>query len=144
MVNKLDMFLREFEKEFSSRIMELFGLFKNDVIQLNGRRHKFFSFGNVQKLEENFSNSTNILATSGNLKWLCTIKKEYVTENDIVDIIKNVKRKKRTTRIARNVLISLVGINENAYLRAKEAKFWVWDAESLNVLMEIYGKPGIT
>jgi hypothetical protein len=143
-VNKLAMFLHEFGKEFSFRIMELFGLFKNDVIQLNGRKHKFFSFGNVQKLEENFSNSTNILATSGKLKWLCTIKKEYVTENDIEDIIKNVKRKKRNTRINRNVLISLAGINENAYLRAKEAKFWIWDPESLNVLMEIYGKPGIT
>ncbi len=143
-MNKLDIFLQEFEKELSSRIVDLFRLFKNDVIQLNGKKHRFLSFSNVQKLEESFCNATNILATSGKLKWLCTIKKEHVTENDVGEIIKKSKRKKKESRINKNVLISLAGINDNAYLMAKEAKFWVWDLESLNVLMELYGKPNIT
>ena len=60
-----------------------------------------------------------------------------------MEIIKNVKIKKRDNRITRNILISLSGINENAYLMAKEAKFWVWDLDSLNTLMELYGKPHI-
>ncbi len=142
--NKLDTFLQEFEKGLSSRIVDLFKLFKNDVIQLNGKKHKFFSFNNVERLQESFCNSTNILATNGKLRWLCSIKKEYVTENDVTEIIKNIKKKKKGDRINRYVLISMAGINENAYLLAKEARFWVWDMESLNVLMELYGKPNIT
>lgn len=140
---RLAMFLQEFEKGLSSRIVELFGLFKNDVIQLNGRKHKFISFDEVQKIDEGSSIDTNILATNGRLKWLCTIKREHVTENDIAEIVKKIKRKANGSRINRNILISLAGINENAYLMAKEAKFWVWDIESLNVLMELYGKSQI-
>ena len=137
--NNLDAFLREFEKELSSRITELFRLFKNDVVQLNGRRHRFISFDEVQKLD----NEEGILATSGRVKWLCTVKRNYVTENDVTEIVKNIKRKKHNNKINRSILISLAGMDENAYLMAKEAKFWVWDSESLNVLMELYGKPQI-
>ncbi len=141
---KLAMFLQEFEKELSSRIVELFRLFKNDVIQLNGRRHKFISFDEVQKIDEDPSSDTNIMAKSGRSKWLCTVRREHVTENDIAGIIKEIKRKSRNNRINRNIIISLAGINENAYLMAKEARFWVWDLESLNVLMELYGKPQVS
>ena len=141
--NQLDVFMREFEKELSSRIMELFRLFKNDVIQLNGKRHKFSSFDNVGKIEGSFCDATDILATNDRLKWLCTIKKECVSENDVREMVKKIRKKKSKNRINRSILISLGGINENAYLLAKEAKFWVWDLESLNVLMELYGKPHI-
>ena len=142
--NDLSVFIQEFEKELSSRIIDLFRLFKNDVIQLNGKKHRFLSFGDVQKLEENFCNSINIMAASGSLRWLCTIKKEYIAENEVMEIIKNAKKKRQDKRANRNILIPLTGINENAYLLAKEAKFWVWDLASLNVLMELYGKPHIS
>jgi len=141
--NQLDVFMQEFEKELSSRIVELFRLFRNDVIQLNGKRHKFSSFDNVEKIESDFCDATDILAANNRLKWLCTIKKECVSENDVREMVKKIRKKKPKDRTNRNILISLGGINENAYLLAKEAKFWVWDMESLNVLMELYGKPHI-
>jgi len=141
--NRLNAFVQEFEKELSSRIMDLFKLFGNDVIQLNGRKHKFLSFNNVQKLDEGLGNNISILAACNKRQWLCTIKKEYVTENDITKILEGMRERLRNTRIHRNILISLGGINENAYLLAKETKFWVWDLDSLNVLMELYGKPHI-
>lgn len=139
----LNAFITEFEKELSSRITDLFRLFKNDVIQLNGRRHKFFSFNEIQKLEEGLCSGTSFVAASGRLNWLCTVKKEPVTENDVSDIIKHSKKKQRKTRINRNIIIALAGISENAYLMAKEARFWIWDMDSLNILMELYGKPHI-
>lgn len=141
--SELNAFMQEFEKELSSRIIDLFRLFKNDVIQLNGRKHKFLSFNDVQKLDEQTCNGTNILATGNKSKWLCIIKKEYVGESDIAEIIKKVKTKKREAKSNRNILVSLAGMDENAYLLAKEARFWVWDLENLNVLMELYGKPHI-
>ena len=107
---------------------------------MNGKKHKFFSFDDVSRIEEDFCSSMNILAKSGKSRWLCTIKKEYMTENDIAAIIKNVRAKKWDKRINRNIVIPLAGINENAYLLAKESKFWVWDLKSLNILMELYGK----
>ncbi|MFH1782394.1 MAG: ATP-binding protein [Candidatus Omnitrophota bacterium] len=143
MSSHLDEFMEEFEKEFSSRIMGLFKLFKNDVIQLNGRKHKFLLFDEVGMLKENFSNSTNILAANSKTQWLCTIKKDYVTENDLLDIMDNIKKKRQETKLNRLILISLSGIHENAYLLAKEAKFWIWNLESLNILMELYSKPHI-
>lgn len=136
-------FMLEFEKELSLRITDLFKLFKNDVIQLNGRRHKFPAFNAVQGVEENFCNGTSFMATSGKFKWLCTVKKDPVTENDVSDFIKQTKKKRSEARINRSLIIALAGISENAYLMAKESRFWIWDLDSLNVLMELYGKPHI-
>jgi len=143
-LNMLNAFMQEFEKELYSRIIDLFRLFKNDVIQLNGKKHKFCTFDNIQKLEEDGAcNSINILATSGKLRWLWTIKKEYVTENDVTQIIGVGRKGPRNNNINRNILVSLAGIDENAYLMAKEARFWIWELENLNTLMELYGKPHI-
>ncbi len=141
---RFNIFGQEFEKEFTSRIAELFKLFKNDIIQLNGKKHKFISFTNVEKLESSDKNQTAILAVNGRQKWLCTIKKETVTENDMLDIIKNSRERKKSAGVSRNIVIAFSGVNENAYLMAKEAKFWTWSMEDLNVLMELYGKPHIS
>ncbi|MDP8230135.1 MAG: ATP-binding protein [Candidatus Gorgyraea atricola] len=140
---KISMFLQEFEKELSSRVVDLFRLFKNDVIQLNGKKHKFLSFTDVERSSTEVPGNINILAANNRFKWLCTIKKEHVTETEITEIIKNTKTKSRANRINRNILISLAGINENAYLMAKDAKLWVWNMEDLNVLMELYEKPQV-
>jgi len=142
--SKFNIFNQEFEKEFSSRIMELFTLFKNDIIQLNGKKHKFISFTNVEKLENQDGNQTAILATNGRQNWLCTIKKENITENDMMDIIKSGREKKKGSKVNRNIVVAFSGVNENAYLMAKEAKFWTWSMEDLNVLMDLYGKPHIS
>ncbi|MBU3912258.1 MAG: ATP-binding protein [Candidatus Omnitrophica bacterium] len=139
----LNAFLIEFEKELFSRITDLFKLFKNDVIQLNGRRHKFISFNSVQRLENNLCNGASFTATNDKLNWLCTVKKEPVTESDVSNLVNTSRKKKDKVTINRNIVIALAGINENAYLMAKEAKFWVWDLDSLNILMELYGKPHI-
>jgi len=141
---RFNLFAQEFEKELSSRIMELFRLFRNDIIQLNGKKHKFISFTDVKKLEDQGADHTSILATNGRQKWLCTIKKENVTENDMLDIIKNARNQKKTSGINRNIVIAFSGVNENAYLMAKEAKFWTWNAGDLNVLMDLYGKPHLS
>jgi hypothetical protein len=141
---RFNIFSQEFEKELSSRIVELFKLFKNDIIQLNGKKHKFISFASVDALDNKNKDHGAILATSGNQKWLCVIKKENITENDMLDIIKNNREQKKTIRINRNIVIAFSGINENAYLMAKEEKFWTWSMEDLNVLMDLYGKPHIS
>ncbi|MDP2911862.1 MAG: hypothetical protein Q8N76_05995, partial [Candidatus Omnitrophota bacterium] len=143
MRNRFNAFSQEFEKELSSRIMELFSLFKNDIIQLNGKKHKFISFANVEKFEDPDKGYSSILATSGRQKWRFIIKKENITENEMLDIIKNNREQKKDAKINRNVVIAFSGVNENAYLMAKEAKFWTWNLEDLNVLMELYGKPHI-
>lgn len=141
---RFNIFAQEFEKELSSRIVELFKLFKNDIIQLNGKKHKFISFTNVGKIEDQNKNRAAILATNGRQKWLCMIKKENITENDMLEIIKDSKELKKNTGVNRNIVIAFSGVNENAYLMAKEAKFWTWGIEDLNVLMELYGKPHIS
>jgi hypothetical protein len=141
---RFNVFAQEFEKELSRRIIELFRLFKNDIIQLNGKKHKFISFTDVEEFKDrNGSQAASVLATNGRQKWLCTIKKENITENDMLDIIKDSRNQKKNSGINKNIVIAFSGVNENAYLMAKEAKFWTWSAEDLNVLMELYGKPQV-
>jgi hypothetical protein len=141
---RFNIFAQEFEKELSSRIIELFKLFKNDIIQLNGKKHKFISFTDVEEFEDHSrGHAAAILATNGRQKWLCTIKKDNITENDMLNIIKNSRDHKKNAGVNKNIVIAFSGVNENAYLMAKEAKFWTWSAEDLNVLMELYGKPQI-
>jgi len=142
-MQRINIFMQELEKELSFRIADLFRLFKNDIVQLNGKKHRFCAFNNIEKLGGEGSPYTNIMANSGKVNWLCSIRKEFVTENDILEIIKDIKEKKKTSRIKQNILISLAGISDNAHLLAKEAKIWVWDLGTLNVLMELYGKPYI-
>ncbi|MFH1854249.1 MAG: ATP-binding protein [Candidatus Omnitrophota bacterium] len=136
----LNEFMLDFEKELFSKITDLFKLFKNDVIQLNGKRHKFISFNSIERIEEDLCNGASFMAASGRLNWLCTIKRDPVTESDISSIINKTKKKEIKARINRNIIIALAGINENAYLMAKDARFWIWDLDSINVLMELYGK----
>ena len=62
----------------------------------------------------------------------------------MADIIKNSQEQKKSSRINRNIVLAFSGVNENAYLMAKEAKFWTWNMEDLNVLMDLYGKPHIS
>ncbi|MBU1007170.1 MAG: ATP-binding protein [Candidatus Omnitrophica bacterium] len=142
--NRLNAFLKEFEKGLYSRVTELFRLFKNDVIQLNGKKHKFMAFDNVREAENSALDNTGILAANGKTRWSCVIKKERVTESNASDIVKNAKSASRKDRVNRNIIVCLEGIDENAYLIAKEAKFWVWNTQDLNVLMELYGKPHIS
>ena len=139
----LSAFIREFEKGLSSRVADLFRLFKNDVIQLNGRKHKFASFNEVERFEKDLHSDTHFLASNGKTRWLCMLKKEVVTESDMSDIVKAAK-KKRQNRVHRHILVCVAGINQNAYLIAKQAKFWVWNMDDLNVLMELYGKPHVS
>lgn len=142
--SRFNIFAQEFEKELSSRITELFKLFKNDIIQLNGKKHKFIAFTNVEKFEDQDGNQTAILATNGRQKWLCTIRKGNITENDMLGLIKDSRERKKNNKISRNIIVAFSGVNENAYLMAKEAKFWTWSMEDLNVLMELYGKPHVS
>jgi len=142
--NRLNVFLQEYEKGLHSRILELFSLFKNDVIQLNGKKHKFIAFDNVQKTSEATSLNTDIIAANGKTRWFCIVKKEHLVESEAAQIVKKAKTLSRKNKISRNILICLEGIDENAYLIAKEAKFWVWGMEDINVLMELYGKPHLS
>jgi len=144
LTTRLDAFMEEFGKELYLRLSELFRLFKNDVIQLNGRRHRFLPFNEVYIENSDTSKSPRIIAIGGKNKWLCTVLKDYATENNIYEITKEFKETPgRYGRINRHILICLSGINENAYLMAKEARFWVWGLEEINVLLELYDKPHI-
>ncbi|MDP6686005.1 MAG: hypothetical protein QGI05_03535, partial [Candidatus Omnitrophota bacterium] len=143
-MNRFEVFIQESNKELSAKIIDLFKLFKNDIIQLNGKKHKFIPFSQVEKIDRDPASYLNILAQNDKFNWLCTVKKDYIAENDITKIIENTKSPVQNNRINRHVLLCLSGIDENAYLVAKEAKLWVWDIEGLNTLMELYGKPYIS
>lgn len=143
MRNKLGIFTEESKKEFDLRLIELFKLFKSDIIQLNGKKHKFVSFTEIQKSGSEIENDVHLLASNTKNKWLCTIKKQDITENDIIEILKHTKERHLINKSNRNIVIAHRGIEENAYLLAKESKVWTWSIDDLNVLMEIYGKPYI-
>jgi hypothetical protein len=137
---QLGTFITEFEKDLSARVYELFRLFKNDFIQLNGRRHKFPVFKKIEGLDISVCDTKNFVAHCENGSWLCTIKDGRITESEMSEIL-NLLKAEGNNKIKRKVLIVTGGLDENAHLMAKESRFWIWDAENLNILMELYGKP---
>ncbi len=134
---KFEAFASEYEKTLTGRIAELFGLFKNDCIQLNGKKHRLFQFEEIKG--EQSKDASLIYAQGSQGIWRCLVKEAKVTENDVAEFI----RGKRRSKDKRHIIVSLDGIEENAYLLAKEGNVWTWDLESVNTLLELYGKPQI-
>lgn len=132
----IDEFMAELAKNAAVRIAELFNKFSNELVQIESKHIRLPHFTKVEI--KSLSDSPVFVCASfrGN-SWIIQPYDHCVTENDIINYIRNVKT--LGPKQAAKIIIPLNEIEENARLLAKELKISLWNETTLNMLFEFYG-----
>lgn len=142
--NYVEQFQTAMGKDFYSRIVELISCFENEAIDLNGRKYLLPSFRDITsdklKIEQDFLVDL-IKADTESSTWLIALKKDGFAENDIVSIIGEAKKSNR--KIEKCLIISLSKLDDHTKLKALQERFWIWNEEEINTLLNLFDKPYI-
>jgi len=132
----IDGFMSELVKSAVARVAELFNRFSNELVQVESKHIRLPHFTKVEV--KSFADSSAFVCASfrGN-SWIIQPYRRCVTENDIINYIRNAKT--LDTRQSSKIIIPLADIEENARLLAKELKISLWNDTALNMLFEFYG-----
>ncbi|MFC1644094.1 ATP-binding protein [Candidatus Omnitrophota bacterium] len=130
--------------EFSAKdavtvISDLFRSFRDEKVRINMNDRKMPHFD----LVETQTVSGNVFQVTGsvqNKKWVCHVKQHDIADEHDVYGLWEVKAEDESSKITRKIFIPLKGIEQNAFLLAKEHNIWVWDARQLNEIFRLFGK----
>jgi len=130
-------FLNAVSKKPEERVTDLFNQFANDMIRVDSKNIRLPHFTKVEtKYFED--SSAAVIASFRGSRWIAKICKNPASENDIISYIRNIKSLE--ARMAFKIIIALKGMDENSKLLAKELKIAIWDAGTVNMLLDIYGR----
>ena len=123
------------KKDIFKRMEELFLSFQNDVLEISNVRQKLPVFTQVSG---DVAPGWHVLyARATHCAWTCYIANREITEDDVRAMID--ERKK--TKIKKSIIVIPFGIDMNAKLIAKEARFTLWRLKDINYLFSLYNKP---
>ena len=119
-------------------ITDLFKEFNNEKVRLGLSGRKLPKFDSVRSSPV----SEKIFRITGKVeknKWICHVKyRDLADEHDIYDLWET--KSAGGEKIARKIFIPLKGMEQNAFLLAKEQGIWVWDIKRLNKILRLFGK----
>jgi len=133
-------FTEESSKNVIVRIAELINLFSNELVQIESKQMRLPHFTKIETKSLS-DQKPFIVASSRGKSWVIEPHEKEVCENDITAYIRNIKSLEGT--VANKVIITLRGIDENAKLLAKELKISLWDMNTINTVLRLYGKTRI-
>ena len=137
----LALFKEEFIKDKLKKVMQLFSLFKNDILCLGKNRYRLPAIENV-KIISYPARNFHLLIGEGNEIVFAGIKEKNVEDNDIFDFIEkgsNIKGKR-----VKKIFVSLDNLPPTARLIAKNNKLIIWDVNEVNRLLSVYNKPVVS
>jgi len=70
------------------------------------------------------------------------VKREALTEEDIVDFTKQCRRF-HYAKPQKKVIVTNYSIDTNARLKAMEEKVLTWNLDDLNLILDLYNKPRV-
>lgn len=130
-------FLQDLDRDAVSKISDLFNRFSNELVSIDSKAIRLPHFTKVEA--RSFPSGRAFIAASLRGRfWIVQIYEDYLSENEIVDYIRNVKQ--LGYKVSNKVIAPLHGIDENAKLLAKELKITIWDISTINMLLALYGK----
>ena len=92
---------------------------------------------------ERVSLSKNVSEITGKVqdkKWVCHVKQGDITDEQDIYNLWGLKEKSQKTKITRKIFVPLKGIEQNAFLLAKDNGIWIWDVPQLNRALRLFGK----
>ena len=133
----IENFIQDAQKPFKERVTELMQLFQDDTIQLERKRFRLSHFREIKSLEFNSRNIRDgLIGRSNDSLWIVAFKSDSLTEDDIIDFVKECKRYRH--KLQRRVMITLRDVDQNAHLRAMEEKVFTWDLNKLNQIFDLF------
>jgi len=124
---------------FPEQVTRLLTNFRDDTISLDSKtgRLQRFSTVAVQPPVEAQDSSVYLIAEGEGRRWCCTVQEGLVDEPTIARF--DAFCRTQTPRPSRKIVISRRGVDDNARLFAKAKNMWVWAADDLEVLLDLYG-----
>ncbi len=120
-------------------VADLFESFEGEKIRLSRNDRKVPRFDSVENREVS-DNISEVIGRVKNRNWICRIKQDDIAdENDVHDLWE-LKPAKKNSKITRKIFMPLKGIEQNAFLLAKEQNVWIWDIKQLNDILRLFGK----
>jgi predicted transcriptional regulator len=136
--NAIESFMRVSQRAISERLIELFNLFENESVQMNGYKYRLFRFKEINPIIFKDLNNHGLIAHSKNILWLILFKEDTLSEQDVSRFIaacKNFKHKPQ-----RRIIVALGLTDSNTKLRALQEKVWIWNIEELNLFLNLHDK----
>jgi len=120
-------------------ICDLFKSFGGEKIKINMNSRRMPRFETVEHhgLSHGISRITGTFADK---KWVCYVKQDDITDERDVWDLGSIKPENEKYKISRKIVISLKGIEQNAFLLAKDKNIWVWDLKQLNEVLRLFKK----
>jgi len=139
MQNLIDGFIRSSEKSISDRVIELFNLFENESVQMNGYKYRLFRFKEIKPIIfKEIDNNRGLIAHSKNILWLIILREGFLREGDVIKFITECKNYKYKPQ--RRIIVSTGETDANAKLKALQEKIWIWNLADLNLFLTLHGK----
>lgn len=129
--------------DVSERVASLFGLFRNDLIEIGEKKRQLPHFTEILKSpsSEPLPNVSagRLIAKGHGRCWVCKIVGDKATEKEVLELVAGASGDD-TAHSKTRVLVALQGLEENARLLAKEKRVLTLGLSRLNLLMDLYGK----
>lgn len=133
----LSRFLAEERREIMDRVADLLKAFDNETLFILDKECRLPPFESVET--GYFENGVpHISAKTNNGLWIAAVSADELRDIDIIEFVERCKNLK--TKIQRKILIALSDIDTNGRLMAKEENIWLWDSQTLNKIMALFGK----
>jgi len=135
-------FVSDASKKPLDKLIEIMHLFENDYADIDNRKLKLVNFREIKPLFFSFpSINEGLLARANNYLWIIALNYHSLKEADIVEFVKECKKYKEKKQ--RKIIVTFQPLDINTQLRAKEEKIITWDIKSVNLLCELFNRPGI-
>ncbi len=128
-------FLEESRIDAVFRIKRLLDSFNNETVEIDSKKRRLTHFEKTELIADN--GKKYIAGYLKNKFCLIYPSKEKLGENDILEFIKYSMKYKLS--LHRWIIVPLNGIEINAKLMAKEIKMWIWNIDTVNELLDIFG-----
>ncbi len=133
----LSHFESQARKTLHERLLGLFDAFQGETIEIGQKRHRLPKFTTLQ-LCNGKEGEMMIVGNKDKGLWASSFYEREVSEEDILAFVNRCREMKKPIR--KMVLAPLAGIHENARLLAKKERMWMWERESLDLLLDLYGQ----
>ena len=133
--------LQTTQLSFSEQVSRLFANFRDDTVSLDSKtgRLQRFSTVTLHQPPEMPDSTAYLIAEGAGRRWCCTVQEGLVDEPTIARF--DAFCRTQSPKPSRKIVITRRGVDDNARLLAKATNMWVWAADDLEVLLDLYGAP---
>lgn len=134
----LEKICHEEKKSLASQIHRLLKEFRNDIVEIEGKKTVCPLFTEVVS-ERSTGGHHMIWAKTQKARWVIYVCDEKAQEEDVLAFQEDIKKSGRN--VQRKVLVLPAGIDQNAKLMAQNFKMQMWGLRDCNTLLELNNLP---